>query len=240
VTELHPPENEGTTMPNDHDGQVLVDQMDELPRADDQPDPAPGDERVLPEPEPSDDTPHAAPKMDSDRDGMSDELELLVGTNLLDPDTDHDGLTDGFEYFSQAGLDPRLADTDGDLSEDGAELLAHTDPTNPDTDGDTIGDGRDLFPLDPKNEFLPSGQTDPDSAPNVDAETDAGPQDGPVLSPRDVDATLRDVDATLPDPAPEASNTEVPYAGDGGDASDSYGGDEAYEPEPVDDTAIDL
>ena len=61
-----------------------------------------------------------------------------IGTDPLDPDSDDDGLNDGFEvnhdptppdtYSAGQDTDPLNADTDGDGIIDGAEWLAGTDP----------------------------------------------------------------------------------------------------------------
>jgi len=55
---------------------------------------------------------------DMDSDGLDNCWELAYGTSVNNPDTDHDGLTDGAEV-----------------------LTWHTDPKNPDTDGDLMPDG---------------------------------------------------------------------------------------------------
>ena len=69
----------------------------------------------------------------------------------LDPDTDDDGMLDGFEV--ENGFDPRDPDEDSNSTQDGLddpaldgrsnveEQLAGTDPNNPDSDGDGICDG---------------------------------------------------------------------------------------------------
>ncbi len=49
---------------------------------------------------------------DSDGDGLSDGYEVSIGTNPRDPDTDHDGLGDGYELA--IGTNPRDPDSDGD------------------------------------------------------------------------------------------------------------------------------
>jgi len=47
------------------------------------------------------------PLVDSDGDGLSDAVEIQIGTNLLVPDTDDDGLSDYLEWqLSDDGLDP--------------------------------------------------------------------------------------------------------------------------------------
>jgi subtilisin family serine protease len=75
--------------------------------------------------------------LDSDGDGLSDALEVVVGTDPLDVDSDNDSLTDYQEVAwddddtaYSAGLDtnPLNPDTDGDGVIDGTESLAGTDP----------------------------------------------------------------------------------------------------------------
>jgi hypothetical protein len=93
----------------------------------------------------------------SDDDGMSDGLEILVAGGYYggsrrpdpnDPDSDNDGLTDGEEYTTY-DTNPCVQDTDCDGVIDGDEvdtwLLGdtrdHADPLKQDTDGDGILDG---------------------------------------------------------------------------------------------------
>lgn len=110
--------------------------------------------------------------VDSDKDGLSDNLEDSIGTDPLNPDTDEDGIDDGQEYQywsdrSEKELRDELAptgdidgdgipnildeDSDGDGLSDGQELDMGTDPANPDTDGDGIPDGEDDTPGVPQN-----------------------------------------------------------------------------------------
>jgi hypothetical protein len=82
---------------------------------------------------------------DSDNDGLTDDLELVHGTDPLNPDTDGDGLTDGDEVNLYA-TNPTLRDSDGDGFGDNVELGAGTNPNVavgpwPPADGD-------LAPLD--------------------------------------------------------------------------------------------
>ncbi|MBL9172960.1 MAG: alpha/beta hydrolase [Verrucomicrobiales bacterium] len=77
----------------------------------------------------------AAPLLDSDQDGLSDEFERRVSrTNPALADSDEDGMPDGWEV--QFGLDPRspdgLADADGDGIINAFEYLNHKDPTRVD------------------------------------------------------------------------------------------------------------
>ena len=74
---------------------------------------------------------------DIDGDGLSDSLEMAIGTDPLDVDSDNDSLTDYQEVAWDdndtaygAGLDtnPLNPDSDGDGVMDGTESLAGTDP----------------------------------------------------------------------------------------------------------------
>ena len=75
--------------------------------------------------------------LDSDGDGLSDALEMAVGTDPLDVDSDNDSLTDyqevawdgnGADYSTVGDTDPLNSDSDGDGVIDGTESLAGTDP----------------------------------------------------------------------------------------------------------------
>ncbi|MCL2104699.1 MAG: hypothetical protein FWH21_06565, partial [Kiritimatiellaeota bacterium] len=107
-----------------------------------------------------------ANKWDSDGDGLSDAMEILVVGS--DPDkwsSIDDGLPDGWKYFNGfdvwnpnvamgdddgdgllnieewlLGTDPNNEDTDGDGLPDKLEVQIRTDPINPDTDGDGLTD----------------------------------------------------------------------------------------------------
>lgn len=68
----------------------------------------------------------AVPK-DSDSDGLTDEEEASLGTNLNSVDSDNDGLFDR-EEVKVYGTDPLKADTDGDSYSDGVEVKGGFNP----------------------------------------------------------------------------------------------------------------
>ena len=102
---------------------------------------------------------------DADSDKLPDYREPTLGTDPLDPDTDDDGILDGWEAAS--GLDPLAADAgqdpDGDSLTNAGEYLNSTDPFDPDSDGDGLNDGDEVIlgtePLDADsdNDGLPDG-----------------------------------------------------------------------------------
>lgn len=81
---------------------------------------------------------------DSDGDGVLDGEEHQIGTDLLDWDTDNDGLPD-IEFVGNNGqpTDPNDFDTDNDGIGDGVELQGAnvTNPLFADSDGDGLCDG---------------------------------------------------------------------------------------------------
>lgn len=87
--------------------------------------------------EPAAETPDAetpsADEIDTDSDGLSDELETgTLGTDPTNADTDGDGRADGDEVNSGDVItDPNDPDTDGDGVFDGDEIANGTDPTDP-------------------------------------------------------------------------------------------------------------
>ncbi|MCK4967942.1 MAG: hypothetical protein KAS12_02710 [Candidatus Aenigmarchaeota archaeon] len=67
--------------------------------------------------------------LDSDRDGLSDEEEKVMGTDPRTIDTDQDGLTDR-EEVEIYKTNPLNVDSDGDGYPDGMEVNAGYDPNN--------------------------------------------------------------------------------------------------------------
>ncbi len=100
--------------------------------------------------------PDAAADQDPDNDGLTNLEEFLAGTIPTNPDTDADGLLDGWETktgtwvnSTDTGTDPLKPDTDGDGLLDGWETHTGlwvnatntgTDPNDRDSDGDSLSD----------------------------------------------------------------------------------------------------
>lgn len=116
---------------------------------------------------------------DLDGDGLSNEREASLGTNLQAADTDGDGLSDKMEVGTY-GSDPKAVDTDGDGIDDATEVNQYkTDPTMPDTDDDGLADGAEL-----------EHQTDP-----IKADSDGdGVADGPEVNVHETDPLQADTD----------------------------------------------
>lgn len=152
-------------------------------------------EPVDPEQPPTE--PFIAPSIDTDGDGVPDDVdadldndtlanddEATIGTDPTNPDTDGDTISDGKEVLN--GTDPLKADTDGDGLTDITETTIYkTDPTLVDTDGDTLSDvveeglGTDASAVDSDGDGVSDAdelkqQTDPlDSDTDDDNITDA-------------------------------------------------------------------
>lgn len=81
---------------------------------------------------------------DTDRDGLYDFEEAILGTDPKNPDTDDDGLNDADEINIHR-TDPKLKDTDGDGLSDSEEVQEYgTDPLAKDTDRDGVDDGDEI------------------------------------------------------------------------------------------------
>ncbi len=87
------------------------------------------------------------PPLDWDHDGLSDDEEHEIGTDIFKADTDGDGESDGIEVAN--GLDPLrddlLEDLDGDGLSNIQELRYGTMPGNADSDGDGMPDGWEVY-----------------------------------------------------------------------------------------------
>ena len=112
---------------------------------------------------------------DFDNDTLIAAQERVAETDPFDPDTDGDGLKDGFEV-GRSSLDPLEADSDGDGVLDGsedpdgdglnntAEVRQETQFDAADTDGDDLDDGREV-----SNGTGPLAEdTDEDGLPDAD------------------------------------------------------------------------
>ncbi|WAS85148.1 MULTISPECIES: adventurous gliding motility protein AgmC [unclassified Corallococcus] len=97
--------------------------------------------------------------VDSDNDGLTDDEEVLAGTDPNNADSDGDGIPDGIEV-KVGGTDPLDSDSDDDGILDGNEDKDHdgivdadeTDPNNADTDGDGLTDGVELGLTEPQGD----------------------------------------------------------------------------------------
>jgi gliding motility-associated-like protein len=99
--------------------------------------------------------------LDCDNDGLTNEEEVLAGTDPLNPDSDGDGVIDGTEVADGTNpLDPcsfvfasqtvtpisawNTLDCDNDGLTNEEETSEGTDPSNPDTDGDGVTDSIEI------------------------------------------------------------------------------------------------
>ena len=123
--------------------------------------------------------------LDSDDDGLSDELEDTTCSDSLDADSDDDGILDGEEDLNKNGLvdpgetNPCNGDTDGDGIQDGTELGLTLDDIGPDTNTDIFQPDLDptttTDPLNPDSDN--DGTTDGDEDGNHNGRVDQGERD---------------------------------------------------------------
>jgi hypothetical protein len=181
--------------------------------------------------------------LDSDMDGLGNDLELIIGSDPNDADSDDDGLIDGEESNPTLDSDgdglknPWDVDSDNDGLFDGTERgkdcshaatdvsLGHcradadagatvTAVLNADTDDGGVRDGSEDFNLDGA---VDSGETDPTAGQGAD---DAGVSDG------DNDGLSDGIEAFLgSDPADGDSDDDGLLDGDEANPGDDHDGD---------------
>ncbi|HZJ54423.1 MAG TPA: calcium-binding protein [Myxococcaceae bacterium] len=147
--------------------------------------------------------------VDSDGDGLSDDEEVAIGTDPLNPDTDGDGLQDGLERA--AGLDPftddvsgviqcnPFLDDDADLLNECEERVIGTDPCVADSDGDGLSDFVEVVSR--TNPLVAEDLTDTDrdgasNADEVTGHTDPLSNDGEFRADRGYVVQVSDADPT--------------------------------------------
>jgi hypothetical protein len=130
--------------------------------------------------DPCDPDPSAGP-CDQDNDGLTNEEEVIAGTDPTVADTDGDGYNDGEEVTgiddpstpavatgTSDGNDPcdpdpaaGPCDQDNDGLTNDEEVTAGTDPNNPDSDGDGYNDGEEVTGIDdPTTPAVATGTSD--------------------------------------------------------------------------------
>jgi len=117
--------------------------------------------------------------LDGDTDGLTTLQEFLNDTDPYNPDSDDDGLTDGYEVLT-SGTNPLNIDTDGDEIDDNFEDSNGLDPNDPsDAATDADGDG-----VSNKGEFrLGTDPQDPLSVPPLLLNYFEGFESGTVPTP---------------------------------------------------------
>jgi hypothetical protein len=128
--------------------------------------------------------------VDSDHDGLNDAAEAAAGTDRFNPDTDGDGMSDGWEFLNEPldPLDPNdaLADEDEDGLNNLNEFHLGTDPNSTDSDGDGLSDGAEVggtvwgYVSDPANsdsdgDGIPDGEDVLTASPQGDQDGDGTP-----------------------------------------------------------------
>ncbi len=107
--------------------------------------------------------------LDSDADGLPDEIEVYAATSPANPDTDNDGMGDYHEFAY--GLNPLVDDSELDNDKDGLlnvfEVMQGYNPTIADTDFGGALDGWEYsFGFDPLNRTDDLLDNDSDGLPN--------------------------------------------------------------------------
>jgi alpha-tubulin suppressor-like RCC1 family protein len=102
---------------------------------------------------------------DQDNDHLVTWREYLAGTDPLNPDTNGNGVADG--YDASVGTDALDPDSDDDGVPNWIEQRNGTDPFRADTDGDGVSDLNDAFPLDPSRSMAASSNPSDTTPPLV-------------------------------------------------------------------------
>jgi len=168
------------------------------------------------------------PLFDTDGDGLSDDLEILIGTDPFDADSDDDGIPDGVDPSPKEGRTP--AGEDVDL--DGYIAPWETDPADADSDDDGLFDGTEsglTAPMTPDTDL---------SAGTFVADADPMSTTNPIASDTDGDGSLDGVEdangngavdpgeadpdngASVPPLEPPADGIAVLLLGDTGSTAD--------------------
>ncbi len=159
-----------------------------------------------------------ADELDADDDLIPADIEVQLGLDPDDADTDDDGLADIEELWTTF-TDPATASTDGatndrdaDPDQDGLgnydELAAGSDPLVADTDGDTLHDGTEVLTLgtDPSTRDTDADRLDDDSELRVGTDPlDPDTDDDGILDGDEVYTTS----ASFPDNGVEVAITGV-------------------------------
>jgi cell wall-associated NlpC family hydrolase len=115
--------------------------------------------------------------LDTDRDGLTDAFERMVGSSSDLADTDADGLSDAYETVV-TGTDVLSADTDDDTLTDATEVALGTSAVTWDTDLDGASDGAEAtYGTDPL--LAPPGSTPLPPAPPA---APVAPPDGSITT----------------------------------------------------------
>ena len=143
---------------------------------------------------------HADPVVDTDGDGVNDDLDAFPNDASEWADTDGDGVGDNVDAFPNDASE--WADTDGDGVGDNADAFPNDASESVDTDGDGVGDNADALPDDPTEtlDFDFDGIGD-----NADLDDD---NDG-----------VADVDDAFPFDATESADFDGDGVGDNADTS---------------------
>lgn len=129
---------------------------------------------------------------DLDQDGLSNQEELKRGTDLLNPDSDNDGLKDGEETLTY-GTNPLELDSDNDGLNDGDEVLVYgTNPLKEDSDDDTLNDYEEVVvhKSDPLNKDNPLIRVSEDSSGDFDKDVVINSEDPEPLKENDYKETV--------------------------------------------------